>query len=282
LLPWLVLVALFSLAPDVPRVPGISDDTAAVAGHFLIYAGLTALVYRLHMRALAGPGRRPLHSAGFAVVTAASAGLMFEWAQAVFTDMRTFQPEDVVSNALGAFTMAAVLVALEANGSRLMLLSPVVMVAGATLATFAGLSYSLWDPLLPYRGDHWHAGFTLVICGETQPPFPTGHGNIHTHGDGYIHIHPQSRADEGRNANLGAFFRSAGGQISDTSITLPSGEAYSNGDRCPDGAAGSVTVARPDDGTLTRIVNAANYVPRDREWLLIKFGSAVGDTNRRD
>ena len=55
-------------------------------------------------------------------------------------------------------------------------------------------------------------------------------GSIHTHGGEIVHVHPQSSADEGNRANLAAFFRSVGGSLTNTAMTMPGGETYTNGD----------------------------------------------------
>ena len=81
LLPWLVLVALFSLVPQTPRVPGISEDIVAIAGHFFVYGVLAGLIYGLHMRIWSGSDRRPLDSAFVAAGISGSIGLLFEWSQ---------------------------------------------------------------------------------------------------------------------------------------------------------------------------------------------------------
>ena len=275
LIPWLVLVALFSLVPQPPRVPGVSEDLVALAGHFFVYGVLAGLIYGLHMRIWSGSGRRPLDSAFIAAGISGSIGLFFEWSQHLFTSSRTFQAEDVIANAAGAVTMSAALMFLESSGSRLRLLLPLTFAAGVVVTVIASVSYVLWDPTLPYAGDHWHAAYRVVICGETQQPYPTGPGNIHTHGRGLIHIHPQGSEDEGRNANIEAFVRSLGGNLTNTSITLPSGGTFVNGDACPDGSSGVVTASKFDLVTESKVKTTtapADYVPRDQELVIIEFG----------
>jgi hypothetical protein len=99
-------------------------------------------------------------------------------------------------------------------------------------------------------GDHWHAAFAVNICGEwlTDPPeFETAAGNsnvstgVHTHGDGFIHIHPRFGSEAGENATLGKFLDYGGWSVSEDSIQTWTGPSFapdqtewSNGDRCPD------------------------------------------------
>lgn len=83
--------------------------------------------------------------------------------------------------------------------------------------------------------DHWHAAYGLDLCGEFQPN-PADDGpdtaGIHTHQDGLIHIHPWLTASSGDNATFSVFAKQIGVEVTDTSITLPDGTTYENGDDC--------------------------------------------------
>jgi len=96
----------------------------------------------------------------------------------------------------------------------------------------------------PTPKDHWHEAFGINICGDFQDA-PTDEGpdrlGIHTHGDGLIHVHPFGSGASGKNAQLGKFLDQTGIQVTDTSITLPGGKTYSNGDKC-DGKAGTLAL----------------------------------------
>lgn len=70
-------------------------------------------------------------------------------------------------------------------------------------------------------GDHWHADYTVEVCGETQRPFLYSDGDVHTHGNGQIHIHPHSSSAAGPAANLKAFIESIDGVMSDTKLMIP-------------------------------------------------------------
>jgi len=103
-------------------------------------------------------------------------------------------------------------------------------------------------------GDHWHAAFAVNICGEwlpNPPTFETAANNpnlrtgIHTHGDGFVHIHPFYSSEAGANATLGKFFTYGGWKVSQDSLDVWTGptaepDKWSNGDKCPntEGVAG--------------------------------------------
>ncbi|HXG35942.1 MAG TPA: hypothetical protein VNL15_03130, partial [Dehalococcoidia bacterium] len=75
----------------------------------------------------------------------------------------------------------------------------------------------------PKVGDHWHARYTVTICGEQQPNIPTFEdpAGIHTHGDGLVHMHPFNTSGEGGGARLIRFFEYAGGELSNDSLRMP-------------------------------------------------------------
>lgn len=122
-------------------------------------------------------------------------------------------------------------------------------------------------PRLPRIGDHWHARYRVVICDQEYPRFPPTPGGVHTHGDGVIHIHPQSRDESGWNANLGRFFGSAGVEFSQDRIAFPDGKTYRNGDRCPNGQAGTVRLSV--NGTAHE--DFERYVPQDGDTIVVEF-----------
>jgi hypothetical protein len=87
-------------------------------------------------------------------------------------------------------------------------------------------------------GEHWHASYRIYICGKRMANYPTVEGELHSHGDGFMHIHPSTPAFAGNNASLGTFLR-----LYETNIgvlpngkrflTFPDGTSYKDGDRCP-------------------------------------------------
>lgn len=119
---------------------------------------------------------------------------------------------------------------------------------------------------LPSKGDHWHASYSIVLCGEKVPARPYSQGDVHTHGKGKIHVHPHSSATAGKNANLSAFFESFDSELTNTKISIPMFGTYENGDTC-NGKPGEVVVYV--DGE--RISDPADYVPRDGENITIKY-----------
>lgn len=135
----------------------------------------------------------------------------------------------------------------------------------AIIALVAFLNRSAAGP--PRVGDHWHAVYQISICGELQPDLPASPGGVHTHGDGLIHIHPQVAGETGKNANLKRFFGSTGTILTHTSIRLPDGREYKNGDSCPDG----------QPGTLRLLVNGVendqfeDYVPQSGDLIRVEF-----------
>ena|SRR6266498_5799521 len=111
------------------------------------------------------------------------------------------------------------------------------------------------NPSTGEPGDHWHAAFKVNICGEwiaDPATFDVVHDNpnvrpgIHTHGDGFIHVHPFTSSEGGDNATLGRFLSYGGWGASEDSIDLgtdraawaglsvdPSKRTFSDGDVCP-------------------------------------------------
>jgi hypothetical protein len=123
----------------------------------------------------------------------------------------------------------------------------------------------------PALGDHIHAQFDVFDCrtGGFLDPAPEfearadggTRAGIHTHGDGFIHIHPFSSDETGDNATVGTFLEFAGFDMSDDSWELWQGDPAQNGDACADGRPGELRWAvngeeqdgdpsdfKPDDG----------------------------------
>jgi hypothetical protein len=123
------------------------------------------------------------------------------------------------------------------------------------------------QPSGPEIGDHWHASFKIVVCGERLPPLPPSAGDIHSHGDDMIHIHPDSAATAGRNATLAAYFNSVGLRITPTRMTVGA-RTLSNGERCADDRPGRLSV-------LVNGVPTPDFlpvVPKDGDQIEVRFG----------
>lgn len=124
---------------------------------------------------------------------------------------------------------------------------------------------------LPGISDHWHADYVIKICDQTHPPLMYTLGDIHTHGNGQIHVHPSSPATAGKQSNLGAFFDNAGGTLTTSRIAIPPLLDLSNGDRCKNGKKGELTVYVNE----TPIEDPPSYVPRDGDSVIIYFGPTL-------
>jgi hypothetical protein len=138
----------------------------------------------------------------------------------------------------------------------------------AGLAIIGTMVAAAARPPLPKIGDHWHASYLVVVCGKPVMPFPYTPGDVHTHGDGFIHIHPTSPGDAGRNATLGRFFASAGVEFAGDHITLPKALTFRNGDRCPDGTVGQLRLVV--NGRTSRAFE--EHVPADGDTVVVEFG----------
>ena len=280
LVAWLPLLAYLALLPRTPRVPVIPESLASSLAHVATSALLTALLYWIFAaRAVDQRGRVrvAIVSAGLA----SGSGFALELVQSWYSNVRLFEGSDIVSNILGAGLAAIILATLADLGVSRRILS-VGTVAGVIALTGGVLaSLVIWNPAYPYRGDHWHVQYLVVVCGEWLPPFAGFQGGVHSHGDRLIHMHPLTAEEEGANATLGLFFQRAGGSLGETTLVLPSGETFSNGDACPNGEEGQLRVSDFKPSTfqrLSRIEDPGHYVPSNYQDILIEFGT-VDDLN---
>jgi len=129
----------------------------------------------------------------------------------------------------------------------------------------------LYPDDLPGLQDHWHARYQIKACGLVHPPLPRSEGDIHSHGDGLIHIHPSTSSTAGRKANIGAFFESAGGTIGNGRLTVPPLLDLRNGDECQNGQKGYLQVYVNN----RKIDDPAGYVPGDGDTVVIYFGERL-------
>jgi hypothetical protein len=124
----------------------------------------------------------------------------------------------------------------------------------------------------PAIGDHWHAALGVNVCGQWKPNTPqyeSGSG-IHSHGDGFIHIHPFGRAGAGKNASVGLFLEGAGEKVTADSIKLADGTKLSNGDECPnlDNKKGEV---RWSVNGEEKKGDPSKYIPKDTDVIALAF-----------
>ena len=97
---------------------------------------------------------------------------------------------------------------------------------------------------------------------------PQSPGGIHSHGDGLIHLHPQSVGEAGRNANLGRFFDSFPMTIEKDHVVTLNGLAYENGQECPNGQPGNMMVSA-NGKDITK--NFRSYSPEDEDVIKVTF-----------
>jgi hypothetical protein len=116
--------------------------------------------------------------------------------------------------------------------------------------------------------------YSFSVCGEERAPAPVWESGVHTHGDGVIHIHPFSSAEEGRGARLVKWFEYGGGVLTEDEIRLPgTTRTWQNGDECPAG-----TPFEGEPGVVSVSVNGeqlsdwSGYIPQDGDSVRIVFG----------
>ena len=120
-------------------------------------------------------------------------------------------------------------------------------------------------------GDHWHATMGVNMCGTWQgnlPPYEAATG-VHSHGDGFMHIHPFSAAGAGSNAKVSLFFSQADEKIAATELNV-GGEKRKNGDICENLDKKPGLVRWSVNGE-EKTGNPGDYVPNDRDVVAIAF-----------
>ncbi len=124
----------------------------------------------------------------------------------------------------------------------------------------------------PDIGEHHHAALGINICGQWKPPTPQYESakGVHSHGDGFIHMHPYSRAGANNNATVGLFLEQAREEVTNDSIKLTDGTDLKNGDECGtlDKEPGKLRWSVNDK---EKKGNPARYVPEDKDILVIAF-----------
>jgi hypothetical protein len=131
--------------------------------------------------------------------------------------------------------------------------------------------------------DHFHAAYSVNLCGVEQPPLTDAHPDvhgIHTHGDGVIHVHPFDQSVAGNRATLSAFFQQVDVTLTDSELRLPDGRTRTAGqDTCGGQEAELVVLVwanardadeglRPDE---THTVDMGRVRLRDAEAITIAF-----------
>jgi hypothetical protein len=132
----------------------------------------------------------------------------------------------------------------------------------------------------PDIGEHFHAALGINICGQWKPNTPQYESakGLHSHGDGFIHMHPYSRAGANENATVGLFLTQADEKVTNNSITLGDGTDLENGDECANLDKKPGTLRWSVNGKEKK-GNPARYVPSDRDVIAIAFlpdGEEIG------
>ena len=149
---------------------------------------------------------------------------------------------------------------------------PVVAVILVVFGILGGVFFLRSATAQPRVGDHWHARYEISIWGRGEANLPDSARaapEIHTHGDGIIHIEPRTPADEGAGSNLRNFFIKgfADVDLTDDSIKTFDGQEYKNGDLGPDGQPGVVQLFVNDE----RVEDVDGYLPQDGDVIRIVF-----------
>ena len=131
-----------------------------------------------------------------------------------------------------------------------------IIVLGIALVTFAWNARDV-EALSPSFADHWHLPYGIYDCREDgfladlEDP-QTPNSGIHTHGDGVIHLHPQSSTATGNNAQLERFLEATRAQLDgDDALTFTDRDALTEDGAVCDGEPAILHVARFAPGSET-------------------------------
>lgn len=129
-------------------------------------------------------------------------------------------------------------------------------------------------------GEHWHASYKIYICGKRLTNYPSVEGEMHSHGDGFMHIHPATPSFSGDNASLGTFLRLYETGIGELpngkrSLIFPDGTSYTDGGTCP-GSKRKHNIEVLNKGDKIEGDPAA-FLPHEGDAIVIRFG-AEGET----
>jgi hypothetical protein len=137
------------------------------------------------------------------------------------------------------------------------------------------------DPRPRANADHWHARLAVNVCGQwlsNAPEFEARADNpgitagIHTHGDGFMHIHPFASDEAGDNATIGTFLGFGGWDAADDSFELWEGGKQEDGGPCTaaDGTEQEGTVRWSVNGR-ERKGDPSDYRPEDGDVIVFAF-----------
>jgi hypothetical protein len=167
--------------------------------------------------------------------------------------------------------------------------APIIGVVAVTAVLIGGfLAFARETAAKPGIGDHIHAAMNIYVCGQPQPVLPAFEAGIHSHGDGLMHMHPQSSSEEGLGAAVGKFFQYGHWELNGSTLSLPGGRVFKDGDLCPDGRPGVLRMmkyrlqwrsdsgdhavlsnqcSRFADADMEEVEDFPNYVPSDGDCL---------------
>ena len=128
-------------------------------------------------------------------------------------------------------------------------------------------------------GEHWHASYRIYLCGKRVTNYPSSEGELHSHGDGFMLIHPATPQFSGANATLGTFLRlyeTGIGEVSGkTTLIFPDGKKYQDGDRCPGSRERHnvevLNKGKPIEG------DPGSFLPHEGDAIVIRFGEEGED-----
>ena len=128
-------------------------------------------------------------------------------------------------------------------------------------------------------GEHWHASIKMYICGKQVTNYPTVEGELHSHGDGFIHIHPQTMTNE--LASLGTYLRTYETILTEDAkgkrtLTFPGNQSYADGDTCPKSKKKERLVVTNKGEPIEGDPGA--FIPHEGDAVEIVFGKKGKDT----
>jgi hypothetical protein len=165
-----------------------------------------------------------------------------------------------------------------------------VLVIAGSLAVAMSRSNSA-SGVGPVVGDHWHVALGVNNCGKWTPNWlttfsggnPSGpvragtsiYAGLHSHGDGLIHMEPQTSADEGKHATVGTYFEFAGFKVNATSLEFGTLDPVTtvkvkNGDKCN----GKPGVLRWSVDGKEKTGNPADYKLLNGDVVILAFTTA--------
>jgi hypothetical protein len=160
-------------------------------------------------------------------------------------------------------------------------LTGVIVIVGVLLVALAKGGNS--NTAHPQVGDHWHAALGVYMCDHWQggsnwqwPAFTsqgsparagtTAYAGLHSHGDGIIHIEPQTSDEVGKHATLGTYFKFGGWHLDSNKVSFV-GETKTNGDKC----GTEPGVVRWQVNGAEQHGNPASYKINDGDEIMVAF-----------